>query len=234
MIRKITRTLNQAVLALFVLTFIFTAVEPAISFGAVTTSQFTISQTVTSEISFATPAANVTMSPSLGGITGGTSNGQTQVVVTTNNSTGYNMTLTASSSVGMIGNASSSNSIPAYTPTVNLVPDYSFTTPSNAARFGYSVAASSTADNVTLFKNNGSNACNTGASTNSATSNVTINCWLNASTTAITIINRSLQTPASGATSTVYFRVNITSNPSPVIPNDTYVATSTLTATTNP
>ncbi|HTK33483.1 MAG TPA: hypothetical protein VL335_02985 [Candidatus Paceibacterota bacterium] len=231
--KKITRTLGQAGISLLVLAFIFTAIEPAISFGAVTTSQFTISQTITSEIAFATPAANVTMSPSLGGITGGTSNGQTQVVVTTNNSTGYNMTLTASSSLGMIGNASSSNYIPAYVPAAGLTPDYSFTTPANAARFGYSVAASSTGDNVTLFKNSGA-ACNTGSNTNSPTSNTTINCWLNASTTAITIINRSLQTPASGATSTVYFRVNITSNPSPVIPNDTYVATSTLTATTNP
>lgn len=227
------RTLNQALVSLFALSFIFAVVEPAMSFGALTTSQFTISQDISKEISFVTPASNIILSPSLGGLTGGTSNGQTQVVVATGNSTGYNMTLTASSSVGMIGNASSSNSIPAYVPVVGNVPDFSFTTPANAARFGYSVAASSTGDNVTLFKNSGA-ACNTGINTNSPTSNGTINCWLNASTTAVTIINRSLQTPASGATTTIYFRVNINSNPNPVIPNDTYVATSTLTATTNP
>ncbi|MES2314375.1 MAG: hypothetical protein V4524_00345 [Patescibacteria group bacterium] len=230
------RTVVQAITALFIFSFLFVAIEPAISLGAVTTSQFKVSQVVTTEVSFATPASNIVLSPSLGGITGGTSNGQTQVVVTTGNSTGYNMTLTASSSLGMIGNASSSNYIPAW-PATTTLPAYWMTSASvaaNTAAFAYSVAASSTADNVTLFKNNGSNTCNTGASTNSATSNATINCWLNASTTPVTIVNRTLQTSASGATTTLYFRVVVNSNPSPVIPNDTYVATSTLTATTNP
>ncbi len=227
MIRKITRTLNQAVIALFILTFLFTAIEPAISFAVVTTtSQFTVQQQVDAEISFATPASNVTMSPSIGGITGGTANGATQVIVRTNSITGYNMTITASSSLGMIGNASSSNYIPAYIPATPNVPDYAFTAPANTARFGYSVKATTTSDVVQLFRDNGS-ACNTG------TGNTFGQCWLNASSSAITIINRSLATPASGATTTLLFRVVIGSNPNPVIPNDIYVATTTLTASSN-
>ncbi|HTK33485.1 MAG TPA: hypothetical protein VL335_02995 [Candidatus Paceibacterota bacterium] len=229
------RILSQTVLSFFVLTFIFTAFEPTITRGAVTTSQFTISQIITTEISFATPATNVVLSPTLGGLTGGTSNGQTQVVVTTGNSTGYSMTLTASSSLGMIGNASSSNYIPAYVPTGTTSPNYNFTVPSNRAYFGYTVAASSTSDAAPFFKNNTS-ICNvpTGTSNPSNTAVSSLNCWINASTSPVTIVNRTLQTAASGATTTLFFQVKINSNPSPVIPNDTYVATSTLTATTNP
>ncbi|MDD5165657.1 MAG: hypothetical protein PHG25_03970 [Candidatus Pacebacteria bacterium] len=228
------RILSQVILSFFVLTIVFTAFEPTITRGAVTTSQFTISQIVTTEISFATPATNIIMSPSLGGITGGTANGQTQVVVTTGNSTGYNMTLTASSSLGMIGNASSSNYIPAYIPNATTSPDFSFTAPANTARFGYTIAASSSADAAPFFKNTGA-ICNAGSNSNpSNTAASSLNCWINASTTAVTIVNRTLQTPSSGATTTLFFQVKINSNPSPVIPNDTYVATSTLTATTNP
>jgi hypothetical protein len=225
MITKIYSVIRQASIALLVLGIVFTAVEPAISLGA-TTSQFTVTQAVTTEVSFATLASNVSLSPALGGITGGTANGSTQVVVNTNDILGYNMTIQASSSVGMIGNASSSNSIPAYVPAVAAVPDYTFTVPVNKAYYGFSVKASSTSDVAQLFRDNGS-ACNTGSNNTAGA------CWLNASTTQLTIINRNLPTPAPGATSTLYFRVQIQANPSPTIPNDNYVATSTLTVNAN-
>jgi hypothetical protein len=215
--------IKNSVSAFCVLALAFTVFEPAIIGAATTGSQFTISQTVTAEISFATPASNVTMSPSLGGLTGGTANGGTQVVVTTNSLTGYTVTLQASSSLGMIGNASSTNFIPAMA--ASNTPSFSFTAPTNSAAFGYTVEASTTGDLSSTFKDNGS-ICGTG-SADAANS-----CWLNASTTAVTIINRSLQTPSSGGTTTLKFRVIINSNPNPVIPNDVYVATTTLTATT--
>ena len=227
-ISRMIQVLAQSVLLLFVCSFIFSSFEPAIIFGATATSQFKISQDISSEISFVIPASNVTMSPSLGGLTGGTSNGSTQLVVNTSNNTGYNMTLVSSSSLGMINTASSTYYIPAYVPSSGGVPDYSFTAPANTARFGYSVKATTTSDVAQLFLDNGSNACNTGSS------NTTDKCWLNASTSAVTIINRATPTPSGGATSTLFFRVVINSNPNPVIPNGTYVATTTLTATTNP
>ena len=224
---KIGVLIYESSIGMAVLCLLFVSVEPTISFGAVT-SQFTISQTVTSELSIVTPASNVIMSPSLGGLTGGTSDGWTQIVVNTANSTGYNMTIAASSSLGMIGTASSTNYIPAYVPASGGIPDYTFSTPPNAARFGYTVNATTTSDVVQLFRNNGATCNQSGGSPNGA------NCWLNASTTAVQIINRTTPTPSTGATTTLTFQVQINPNPSPVIPNDTYVATTTLTATTNP
>jgi hypothetical protein len=190
-------------------------------------SQFTETLGVTSEIAFAQSGSNITMTPNLPGLTGGTANGATQVRVVTNNNTGYNMTIVASSSLGMIGNTYG-GTIPAYASAVNGVPDFTFTTPANRARFGYTVEASTTADLTQTFKDNGSTTCGTGA-------NDTVDrCWIAATTTAVQIINRSSYTADNGATTTIKFRVVINSNPSPLIPEDTYVATTTLTATENP
>lgn len=212
---------SGAVLLMLALTFI--GLEPTI--GSAIEDQFTVTQIVTSEISFLTPATDITMSPQLAGITGGTSNGSTQVVVHTNNSTGYTMTLTASSSSGMIGNSEGGN-IPAYTPASAGVPDRLFSVATNKAEFGYTVEASTTADLDQSFLDDGSN-CNTGSA------DVADQCWLNSSTVAETIVNRTSETLASGATTTIKFRVTINSNPVPSIPEDTYVSTTTLTATAN-
>ncbi|MDE2041183.1 MAG: hypothetical protein KGI59_02280 [Patescibacteria group bacterium] len=230
MIKQIISSFGIGAAALVVAALMYSAAEPAIGFGAATsTSQFTISETVTSEISFKTPASNVTLSPSLGGITGGDATGTTQVVVSTNNSTGYNMTVQASSSLGMLGNSNPADTIPAYVPSSADVPDFNFTVPANAAYFGYTVSASTTADLAQLFKDNGTS-CNTGSSDTAGLAH----CWLNASTTAVTVVDTSSATLGSGSTSTLAFHVRINSNPSPSIPNDTYVATTTLTAVTNP
>jgi hypothetical protein len=228
MIKGTLRTTNQAAISFLILSLMFVVVEPAVGYGATATSQFTISQVVTSEIAFATTASNVIMAPTLGGITGGTSNGATSVSVKTNNLTGYNMTIQASSSLGMQGTASTTNYIPAYISAVNGVPDYVFAAQTNTAAFGYAVNATTSTDVAQLFRSAGSGPCNTGTVTSSSA------CWLAATTTAVQIINRSLPTPSTGATTTLSFRVVIGANPSPIIPNDTYVATTTLTATTNP
>jgi hypothetical protein len=201
----------------------FTFIEPAVVDAV--DSQFRISQSVTSEISFLTPATDITMSPALAGVTGGTSNGSTQVVVLTNNAAGYHMTLTASSSAGMLGNTQG-GTIPAYVPQSANVPDYTFTTPVNTARFGYTVEASTTSDLDAKFMNSGTT-CNSGSA------DAADSCWLNASSSAVQIVNRLTSTPSSGATTTIKFRAVITSNPAPAIPQDTYVATTTLTATVN-
>ncbi len=223
--------ISRASLSFLVLTLAFTAVEPAVSFGASVQSQFTISQQVSAEVAFATLASNVSMSPTLGGITGGTANGQTQVVVTTNDLLGYNMTIQASSTGAMQGTASTTNFIPVYSTTT---PDFTFVTPANTARFGYTVGASSTSDVTPLFKSNGSSLCGVGGTTaNNTNTYSALRCWIGATSTAVTIINRNLPTQAPGATTTLYFQVGIAANPVPAIPNDTYIATSTLTATAN-
>ncbi len=203
---------------------LFPAIEPVV--GIAMEDQFTVSQTITDEISFTTPATNVTMSPSLSGLTGGTSNGGTQVVVTTNNSSGYSMTLTASGTPAMQGNTQG-GSIPDYTPGTANVPDYTFAVAANRAEFGYTIEASTTLDLDPKFLDDGASNCNTGSS------DTADSCWLNASTTAVTVVNRNSETTGSGSTTTLKFRITINSNPVPSIAEDIYTATSTLTAVNN-
>ncbi len=208
---------------MMVIIFAFVVFEPAISLG----STNTISQTVTTEIAFQTPATNIVLSPSIDVSVGGQASGQTQVVVITNDHLGYSMTVTASSSLGMIGNASTTLYIPAYVTSSPGTPDFTFTTPANTAYYGYTVEASTTSDLATAFKDN-SISCGVVAGSDTAD-----RCWISASTTPYTVINRSSVTPLSGATTTLKFLVVINANPNPGIPNDTYVATTTLTATAN-
>ncbi|TSC60751.1 MAG: hypothetical protein G01um1014107_247 [Parcubacteria group bacterium Gr01-1014_107] len=55
-------------------------------------------------------------------------------------------------------------------------------------------------------------------------------CWIAATTSARTILSTTSRTPTSGSTSTLNFRAIISANPSPEIDEDTYTATTTLTA----
>lgn len=216
----------QAIATSVIVAVGFVIAEPIVTNGAVTETQFVVSQQITSEIAFATPASNITMSPSLAALTGGTSLGSTTVSVTTNNALGYNLALTASSSLGMIG-VTQGGTIPAYASTSPLTnPDYNFNVPANKAYFGYTVENASTSDLTAGFKDNGAS-CGVGSL------DTVDKCWINASTTSRTLVNRSTFTNGTGNTTTIKFRVTINSNPIPSIPQDWYYATATLTATTN-
>ena len=208
--------LNLALGAMFVMA------EPTL--GRAIEDQFTVSQTVTGEISFSTTAVDVTMSPSLGGITGGTSNGTTTVVVLTNDSAGYTMTVKASSSPAMQG-VSQGDTIADYTPAAAGIPDYTYSVPTGE-EFGYTVSASTTADLAQKFLDNGSTTCNTGATDGTNT------CWYGFSTTATSTIVRNTETGASGSTSSMVFKLTINSSTG-FVTEDTYNATATLTATIN-
>ncbi len=208
---------------MMVVIFAFVLLEPSIGFG----STNTVSQTVTTELAFVTPATNIVLSPSIDVSVGGQASGGTQVVVITNDHLGYSMAVAASSSLGMIGNASSTLYIPAYITSSPGTPDFTFTTPANTAYYGYTVEASTTSDLATAFRDS-AGVC--GAVGGSDTAD---RCWISASTTGYTAINRASVTSLSGATTTLKFLVVINANPNPGIPNDTYVATTTLTATAN-
>jgi hypothetical protein len=201
--------------------------EPYVAHGIVDT--FTVRQQITGEISFKTAPNDVTMSPALQGITGGTSYGTSTVAITTNNPTGYYMTIAFSTSTAMQGELVSTD-IANYTPATPGTPDYNFSVPAGSAEFGYTVDAVTTPGDIDpLFKDNGS-ACNTGAGT------VVGKCWYGTTTAtnAVRIINRSSATPGTGATSTVVFRVGVGANPVPALQTGFYTATATLTALTNP
>lgn len=206
-----------------------TLLEPIFQETYAATSQFTTTQTITSEISFLTAPSNITMSPAIAGLTGGAATGSTQVVIYTNNNTGYTMTITASGSPSMRADTTG-GFINDYTPASAGVPDFSFVNNSSAqpAEFGFTVSASTTADLAQKFKDNGST-CNTGATDTNGTNS----CWTFASTTATSTIVTTAQTGASGSTSTILFHTNVPASPNPALAEDNYVATTTLTAVTN-
>jgi len=223
-------TVNAIVASLLILTILsvsYFTFEPIVAYGI--TDNFTVEQQVTSEISWRTLAGDVTMTPTIAGLTGGNSYGTSTFAINTNNTTGYNMTLAFATTVAMQGENVTSD-IDNYTPAVAGTPDYTFAVGVNDAEFAYSVNGVTTATDVDArFKHNGS-ACNTSTQTTVG------RCWYGtaAAASAVTIINRSTATPGTGATSTLVFRVGITANPSPAIQTGYYTATATLTAVTNP
>ncbi len=204
------------------------AFEPMVT-KAATTASFTVTQEITGEISITTPPTNVTMSSSIAGMTGGSASGYTDVRVTSNNATGYNMTIAFSNAVAM-KHHTLANTIPNYVPAVAGTPDYSFVMPTNSAGFAYNIDASDVATDVAAkFRDSGS-VCGTG---NLVTSD---SCWYGTAdaTMAETIVNRPNATPALGAETTIGFHVGVDANPSPALPTGFYTATATLTVANNP
>ncbi|MDD5165367.1 MAG: hypothetical protein PHG25_02410 [Candidatus Pacebacteria bacterium] len=161
------------------------------------------------------PPSNVTMSPSLGGVSGGSANGSTTFTVTTDDAAGYTVTITASSSPALV---SGPNSFADYSP-VGAAPDFTYSVLPTNSNFGFSVQG---ADADQRFKNNGS-ICNTGTNTTAST------CWDGLSTSAKTVAGRTTNNTPSGTQTVLYFRAATGSNHIQV--NGTYVATTTLTVT---
>jgi hypothetical protein len=161
-----------------------------------------------------TPSADIVMSPTLGGVTGGTSNGSTTVTVLTDSPSGYELTIEASQSPAMQKGA---DTIADYGPVGD--PDFDFTTGASDSHFGYSPEG---ADVVQRFLDNGVDTCNTDSD------DTPLSCWDGLSTTAETIASNSSANHPDGATTTIRFRVGIGNsvNQSP----GTYTATTTLTA----
>jgi hypothetical protein len=161
---------------------------------------------------------DVVMSPNLGGLTGGTSNGSTTVTVLTDSPAGYQMTIEAEGNpamqlIGAVG------SIADYSP-AGAVPDTTFTITATDSLFGFSPTGN---DIDQDFQNVGAGACDTAGETED-----TEDCWDGLSTTARTISESTSANHPSGATTTVHFRVGIGGNAS--VPAGVYIATTTLTA----
>ena len=158
-------------------------------------------------------SADVTMAPSIPGVTGGSSYGSTTVTVTTDSLSGYELTIKASNAPAL---NKDSDSIADYVPAGD--PDFAFTFGAADAYFGFTPEG---VDIVQLYKD-GTGTCNNGTGdTESA-------CWDGLSTTAQTIASASTSNHPSGSTTTVRFQVGV--GGLVIQPSGTYTATTTLTA----
>ena len=207
----------------------FMSLEPLVSRAQSSAEDtFIVQQTITGEISFLVNAADVTMVGSINGLTGGSATGSTFAVVQTNDPDGYNMTIEFpfATTSGMQADNTSSV-INNYTPATPGTPDYTWqdNASGGSSEFGYTVHASTTGDIDPSFLSSGG-VCGSG-------SFETNRCWFNPTTAPETIINRTSGAAASGATTTIVFRVHVPNSPSPALDSDTYTATATLTATNN-
>ena len=210
----------------------FILLEPTVSRSQIN-DDFTVTQTINTALAFLVNPNDVDMDASIDGLTGGSAYGTTTTRIRTNNAAGYTMTIQFSSTTAMIRNGGGGriNNYLYSTGTASYPTGFDVT-PVNA-QFGFTVNASTTADISTVFTDNGAGVCGTGNNGNFTFAN----CWRGASSTDETfeteLLNTSGPTAASGSTSTIHFRVTLPPNPTPAVPNGTYVATATLTATEN-
>jgi hypothetical protein len=156
---------------------------------------------------------NVTLTPSIPGITGGTSNGSTTVTVITDSPAGYYLTIQSSNSPAM---QKGGDAIADYVPLGD--PDFTFTTNTTDAHFGYSPSG---VDIVERFRDD-TNACNSGSD------DTPFACWDGLSLSPVIIAQSAGANHPNGATTTLYFRVGIGGSVGQ--PSGTYSATTTLTA----
>lgn len=160
-----------------------------------------------------TAPSDVTLSPSLAGITGGTSNGSTSVTVTTDSPAGYSLSIKAQNSPAMQNGAAS---IADYNQGIDN--DFSYSVVTGQASFGFSPSG---ADLVAAFKDNGS-LCGVGSS------DTALACWAGLATTPTVISQGTGSNHPSGTPTIINFRVGIGSGAG--VTTGVYTATTTLTA----
>ena len=159
------------------------------------------------------PATNITMSPSIGGLTGGTANGQTTFTVMTDNPAGYTVTIAASTSPAL---SSPADSFADYVP-VGALPDYTFTNATDNSTFAFTVDGF---DIDNRYKGAGS-LC--GQTSDAGT----VACWDGLSTSDRTIVSRSSPNHPSGIMTVLRFRAE--SGSEHVQTSGLYTATTTVT-----
>ena len=158
---------------------------------------------------------NVSLSPSIPGVSGGYATGSASVTVTTDSLGGYKLTIEASDSPAM---QSGGNSIPDYVPS-GISPDFNFDIGSSDAYFGFSPEGS---DVVQRFLDD------VGICDQPGGSDTLNKCWDGLSTSAVNIAVGSGSNHPAGAETVIQFQVGV--GGSVVQPTGSYVATTTITA----
>lgn len=215
--RIFVKGIAEIVLSSVVIISCYLNFEPMVANGAA--DSITVTQSVTSEVSLSSPA-DVTMSPGILGMTGGSATGSATWTVKTNDTSGFNLKI-KSDAANCLRNGS--DHFDDYTEASAGVPDYSWIA-TTISGFGYTVETATPGDTVAAFRDNGT-ACNTGAL------NTADKCWDGLSTTDATIVSRNSITSSSGEAETVKFKSELASGQ--FLPEGNYVATITVTATTN-
>ena len=141
-----------------------------------------------------TSPTDVTMAPNIGGVSGGTGNGQAAWTVTTDSSGGYSLDIKASSTPAM---QSGANSFANYTLAVAGTPDYTWSIAPAASEFGFTPEGN---DIISKFKDNGADACNTGSN------DTADKCWSNFSISYENIASSSDPNHPGGTATTVKFQ----------------------------
>lgn len=117
--------------------------------------------------------------PSIGGVSGGQTNGSTTITVITDNPAGYSLEIKASNSPALVcsagGCAVGEDKFNDYTPNSFSVPDFNWFVPSNTSEFGFTPEGS---DIVQKFRDNAVDSCNT------ANNDTPEKCWYNFSTSS--------------------------------------------------
>lgn len=167
-----------------------------------------------------TAPENVVMSPDLPGITGGTSNGSTTVIVTTDSPAGYSLTIEAENSPAMQRDGGG-ESIADYNDGSSITDN--FVVGAGEAKFGFTPDGDDVTD-VFLYSTLAPNTCGTGFGDSSSPDF----CWSGLTTTGTIIAEGSGSNHPAGATTSVYFRVGVGSNAGVIA--GVYTATTTLTA----
>ncbi len=159
-------------------------------------------------------ATTTVLSPSIGGISGGTANGSTTVTVITDSPAGYALMIQSATTPAL---QSGANTILDYVPT-GANPDFTFTTDATDSQLGFSPEGADVASRYLDLAGN----CNSGTGNSAST------CWDGLATTTKVIATKNGSNHPLGATTTILFRVGIggSVNQAP----GTYIATTTLTA----
>ena len=162
-----------------------------------------------------TSPADVTMSPDIGGVSGGIGEGQAAWTVTTDSSGGYSLDIKASSAPAM---QSGANSFADYTLAVSGTPDYAWSVAVADSEFGFTPEGN---DIVSKFLDNGA-VCNLGSN------DTPDQCWSNLSISYENIASSSDPNHPNGTATTVKFQAE--SGASHSQEEGSYQATVTVTA----
>ena len=162
---------------------------------------------------------STTLSPSIGGITGGQSNAFATATVTTDSPTGYSLSVDSLTFPALTATA---DNFFDYSPQVAGTPDYDWLVAVSESGFGFTVDGGNIKQK---FKDNGVNTCAVGSGTSSDT------CWYHFSTTSEALAQSFSSNHPNGDSTVVKLRAE--SGNSHLQIADTYQATLQFTAVTN-